>query len=178
MKKQNTSRFWSCLVASLVVSPVFAQSNKQVLPASFTSPARQTVVAAPSSPAMASARAGEKVEQAFERSFKGVAAPFWYAYANKYVAEFKMGDRLALACFGKRGHLIYKVLYGTARHLPDFEKELVQSLYPDYEITATQEITAGSTKLWVVLVQNCTGMIRIRVMDGEVDEIERIKKAK
>lgn len=177
MKKHITLWFWSCLATSLAFSPVFAQSNKQAIPAAFASP-QTTTVAGNINATSPSFSVNEKVQRAFERNFGEVAAPFWCADGQRLVASFKMGDRQGLASFNKSGHLYYVILNGMERHLPTAEKAIVQSAYRDYDIKYTQEITLNDLKLWVVSLENCNNILKVRVMDGDVYELQRYQRDK
>jgi hypothetical protein len=177
MKKQLTSRILSYLVASLAFSSVFAQYNKQAIPASFPSSGTTSVVANTST-ASATAAVNTKVQRSFGRLFQGATAPRWYANTKRFAAEFKVGDRRAVASFGKKGHLNYAIFYGTGQHLPAAEKEVVQSAYRDYEITTTQEVTIDGLKLWIVTMENCKNIIKVGLMDGNLYDLNHIQKTK
>jgi hypothetical protein len=178
MKKYLTTRFWSCLLTSLVFSSVFAQSNKQIIPASFTSPNTTTVTANTNTAAATSAVVNAKVQRAFGRYFQDGTTPYWIIDSKGLIAEFKSGDRQALASFGKKGFLNYTIFYGSAKHLPKAEKAMVQYNYRDYEITFTQEVITNIFKVWLVSLENCNNIIKVRVMDGEIYELEHLQKSK
>jgi hypothetical protein len=178
MKKHLASRFWSCLLVSLVFNSAFAQPNKQIIPASFTSPNTTTVTSNTKVAAATSAVVNAKVQRAFGRFFQEGTTPYWSVDSKCFIAKFKLGDRCALASFDKNGHLYYTILYGSAKHLPLAEKSLVQSNYRDYEITFTQEMITDEFKLWLVSLENCKNILKVRVMNGEIDELEHLQKSK
>lgn len=175
MKKINLSKLVSLLAAALAISPVFAQSNEPVVAAAFRSPS--TPVVRPSTTEPAPAAVNAQVQRSFGRSFKGIATPHWYAHTNSYVAEFKTEGRRTLATFDPRGRLTCTVVYGTAKDLPTAERSQVEALYKAYKITAVQEVILPDNKLWVVTVESCRDIIKVRLLDGEVMELEQWQRA-
>lgn len=168
MRKQYINRFSIFMIATMVFGYSFAQSRDEAVAISVTSQPVSDTTIAEADNTNASAIVGSKVLRSFEQTFKGVKNPFWSAGNKKYVAQFKIGDRQAVALFEKNGYLVHTILYGVEKHLPSFEKSLVHENYKDYVITATHEIIMDDLKLWLVTIQNCSGIIFLKILDGEL----------
>lgn len=177
MKKITNLRLASFLLALLMVSTAFAQSDNGVVVASLKT-GKPASAATETENNKTSAAIDTKVLHSFEQSFKDAQHTYWKTTKNRSVAEFETGDRHAVVLFNKNGHILHSILYGTAEHLPAAEKTLVLSAYRDYEITNTQEITTGATRVWLVSLQNSMNIIRVRVYNSELDELERFQRSK
>ncbi|HEY1021482.1 MAG TPA: hypothetical protein VGE06_04185 [Flavisolibacter sp.] len=183
MKKLTTLRLWISLLAVLMISPALAQPAKQAVLAALMPDNAVTSMTAPplsitakEKAAVSAVGVSAKVLRSFEQSFKEAQNAFWVTSGNTTFAEFKTGDQQAVVSFTKGGRITHTVLYGTEKHLPSYEKELIRYDYPGYVITSTQEVTIRHIKAWVALLQNHQELIRVRVLDGEIYELERFKK--
>lgn len=174
MKKNLTSQFWNCLSATVFFASVSFQASSQALPASFIYSSNADV-AAPARTSK-SVPVSTKMQQSFNRQFENAQNVYWESGNNEYYAHFKTEDRYGLVAIGKKGQINSTVLYGTEQHLPADEKRLVQSYYHDYAITATQQVTKNHIKLWIVTLQNSSQIIKVKLMNDELFEIERMRR--
>lgn len=174
MKKNLTSQFWNCLSATVFFASVSFQASSQALPASFTYPSKaETAAPAPTSK---SVTVNPKMQQSFYRHFENAQNVYWETVNNENFAHFTIEDRNGLAAIGKKGQINSTVLYGTEQHLPAEEKKLVQSIYHNYAITATQQVTKNHNNLWIVTLQNSTQIIKVKLMNDELFEMERMTR--
>lgn len=185
MKKLTTSRICTSLLAMLMISPALAQPTKQVIPAALTpdnAVASMTTpplsITAKEKAAVSAAKVSTKVLRSFSQSFTGAENALWTTGHNNAAAEFKVEGRQAVALFNKNGRLVHTILYGTGKHLPHPERQLLQYEFPGYEISSTQEITTNNTKLWLVMIRDDREVVRLGVKDGELLEMERFKRSK
>lgn len=185
MKKLTTSWLWTSFLPVLMISPALAQPTKEATPAGLkpdnavtsitASPLRIT---AKEKAAVSAASVSTKVLRSFSQSFKGAENAFWTTSNNHAAAEFKVGDRQAMALFNKDGRLVHTIMYSTGKHLPHVEREAIQYDYPGYEITSTQEITTRHSHLWLAMLQDDRQIIRVGVANGELYELNRYCRAK
>lgn len=180
MKPTIANRLWSCLATVLLFGPVYAQRNNGIEPASLKMSVPATVANSHRPDDVVNTR----ILRSFEQLFNGAHAPTWRPILNKkgeatnrYAVNFKIGDRAALASFTSKGRMLYTVLYGKARHLPDAERKLLQVLYEGYEITSAHLVTTLGEELWVVTLQTCTHLVKACIMNGEVEELERYRRS-
>ena len=131
-----------------------------------------------SSTELSSAAVEGKVLHSFTKHFKNSDNVKWYDDKGYFMASFRLEDRPALVWFNKSGKIINSVYYGSEKHLPHAEKDLIRTTYEDYEIGATQEVTADNAKAWVATLQNCSRILKVRIMNGEIEELQTIKKSK
>ena len=119
-----------------------------------------------------------KVMRSFVKAFDKTENVNWYDDKGYHLASFQSDDRRALAWFNKKGYMSNSILYGTEKHLPAAEKQQLQSAYEDYDIIATQEVMSRNTTAWIVVVQNEKKLIRLRLMGGEIEQLEKIQRTK
>lgn len=176
MKKNVISRIYSLVSATLFLSIISLQSSGQALTASVKSPVK--AYAASTIRTKVPAAVNEKVLNSFQHSFAGAHNPFWEVLNDEYYAHFQSNDRQALAAFRKNGRIDYTIYYGTEKHLPAYEKNLVQSNFTGYTITATQQIMKNNVEAWLVTLENKKDIYKVKVEDDEVSILERITRMK
>jgi hypothetical protein len=172
MKRIHFKKFGLSLLTTFLVGCMFGQSDELVASKSFAagkSSSTSNLEAKKLSPAV-----NEKVSKSFLKSFKTAQTPVWSEGNGTYVATFYFKGRHVLAWFKKSGLLDGTIYYGSEKDLPLREKEMIQSSFPDYEITATQEIDCSAAHAWVVVVQNCKTIKKVRILDDTVEVIENI----
>lgn len=174
MKKNLTSQIRNCLSATLIFASVSFQASGQAIPASFTYSSKAD--AAATARTSRSVTVNPRMQQSFSKHFENAQNVYWETVNNENFAHFTIEDRYGLAAIGKKGQINSTVLYGTERHLPADEKRLVQSIYHNYAITATQQVNKNHINLWIVTLQNTTQIIKVKLMNDELFEIERMTR--
>jgi hypothetical protein len=180
MKKFFQAAFSLTMVSSLFISTAFAQDGLMASanPASTSKSVKVAEGKKTSTEVVNPIEVTSKVSRNFLRNFRTMEGVLWKETPDAYVAEFRSGDRLALAWFSKSGILRYTNYYGTAGHLPAEEKSIVKSAYPGYEVTATVEIRIQNEVNWIVTLQNCDYIKKVNVVDGATQEMENMKRLK
>jgi hypothetical protein len=169
MKMQLNSALALSLAATFAMSGVFAQSEI----ASY----------GPSSSAKRAFITGNgysknvRVDRTFAKNFIDARNVSWKQLANEYIAKFTIEDRFAVAWFTKAGALRCVNYYGGPGNLPEMETEVVLKTYPDYHVTATLEIGMHDITAYVVTIQSCKMQKKVKVINGEVEEMETMKLA-
>ena len=119
---------------------------------------------------------GAKVVRSFNRFFHEDTPATWSVNEKGYTAHFASMDRTAMAFISSNGQLEYTVYYGREKDLPADEKELIRSRYFDYKVGAVQEVNAGRDKAWVVVLESGNITRKVKILDGEITEMERMEK--
>ena len=83
-----------------------------------------------------------------------------------------------MAWFTRSGNLYCTNYYGTAKHLPAVEMELVKYNYDGYEVTATTELNLQGKTVWIVSLKNCNCVRKIKISDGMIEEQEILYRSK
>jgi hypothetical protein len=169
MKKQLSS-ITLTLAATLVIGSTFAQSDLAFNHASANASGDR-------SPANDYSK-NIKVDRAFTKRFTDAKRVSWRATGEEYIATFKTGDRLAVAWYTKSGTMYCVNYYGTENHLPEAEHELINEHYPEFHVTATVEIEKNNNTTYVVTIQSCTMQKKVKIVNGETEEMETLKLAK
>jgi hypothetical protein len=175
MKKTDLKGFGLSLLTTFFFGCVFGQSDVVQVSKPGTTGKAATVSATGEKDKKTGPAINEKVSSSFLKSFKTAESLVWSENNEGYIASFYMEGRHTLAWFNKAGRLDCTISYGSAKDLPLQEKKMIQSNYPDYEITATQEVDYNGAHVWVVVVQNCKSTKKVRILDGELYELEHLR---
>lgn len=165
------------LAVVLSFSSSFAQQAYQPTAAATTENATLLNDNVPNGSATTSSTVEAKVIRSFNKHFKNVDNQKWYLINQDYLASFPVKDRQALAWFRKNGQMTHAVYYGFEKHLPEIERKMIESNYEDYSIGATQEIHSVSGTAWVATLENSKSIVKVKITDNGLEEMERIKKS-
>jgi hypothetical protein len=81
------------------------------------------------------------------------------------------------ALFTKKGKLVYHISYGYEKSLPaDLDRNL-KAGYPGYEIYRAIKISEANRVVWVVNLRDAKNLVMISSEDGEMQEIQRLKRS-
>jgi len=86
-------------------------------------------------------------------------------------------DNLNRALFTKRGNLIYHISYGYEKNLAEDIRRQVKSTYYDYDISRTIKVTEADRVIWVVNLEDAKNLILVRLEEGEMEEVQKLKKS-
>jgi hypothetical protein len=81
------------------------------------------------------------------------------------------------ALFTKGGEFVYHISFGHEKNMPEDVRDAVKSVYYNYEITRAIKVTDGHRLAWIVNLENAKHLVLARTENGEVEEIQRLKKS-
>ena len=119
----------------------------------------------------------EKVQKAFEGSFKDAIDPTWYESNKSYLVKFLMNDMTNQAVFKKNGSIVYHIAYGFEKDLPVTVADLLKKEYPGYSIIVAINVLQDQRDIWLVNMENDKFIIKVGVEDGVATVAERIRKS-
>lgn len=112
----------------------------------------------------------------FQRSFSGTNASWYKADDGGFIAKFKNGDVTNIVAYDGKGNLHHSIRYYEEKQLPREVRAQVKSTYYDYEIVGVSEVHYEDQVIFVILVQDDTTLKTLRVCDGEMDEVQSLKR--
>lgn len=118
----------------------------------------------------------EKVDEAFQTTFKQAEEPEWYMANKNYLVKFINNDMKNNALYRKNGQMVYNISYGYEKDLPQNVSNLVKRKYKDYEIVVAFNVKQEGRDIWVVNLEDDKNLVIARVEEGVVDEASRTRK--
>jgi len=118
-----------------------------------------------------------EVNNSFNASFKDAVNPAWYKLDKKYLVTFLTADQKNRALYKNNGQLVYHIRYGVEQNLPDDIRKMIKSNYVDYDITLTIFVSQDQRNIWVVNLEDKSKYVVVRVENGEMEEVENLKKS-
>jgi hypothetical protein len=117
-----------------------------------------------------------EVNKSFNQSFKDAVNPEWYKLDKKYLVTFLTTDQKNRALYKDNGQLVYHIRYGFEQNLPDDIRKMVKSNYVDFSITGAIAVSQDQRNIWVVNLEGKDKYIVVRIENGEMEEVESLKK--
>lgn len=113
----------------------------------------------------------------FTRIYKDASEVRWESLKDGgYICRFLQNGVMKRAFYGGRGEWLTTIAGYTAGHLPADVRRQVHSIYYDYSILYVNEISMpGKPVSYVVQVQDRRAIKIVRVLDGEMEEIQEIE---
>lgn len=118
----------------------------------------------------------EKVSKSFSRMFKEADQAKWVEVNKRFIVNFIMDNQKNKAVFTKAGDLVYHLVYGTEKELPNDVRIAVKGKYVDYSITSTINVKQEGRSIWIVNVEDAKKIMVIRVEEGAMEVIDSINK--
>jgi len=119
-----------------------------------------------------------KVFKQFDKIFLDASNVKWsFATNGNYHAYFTKDGNLNSILFAKNGEIIYLINYVSEKQLPFDVKQLIEYNYEEFKITVVDKVFQDNRTIWVVELAGINHFITVRVEDGEIQEIEKLKKA-
>jgi hypothetical protein len=113
-----------------------------------------------------------------KKTFKNVDDEKWYEMPDGFRANFILNDIHYRLDYDKDGNWLHTMKYIDEKKLPLEVRRLVVSSYLDYSIRTVQEIEAPHNILFYVIhLEGETNWINIKVLDYEINELDKIKKS-
>jgi hypothetical protein len=119
----------------------------------------------------------EQVWKSFHQYFANSQNIKWYMVNKDFLIKFMTDENLNHALFTKRGNLVYHISYGYEKSLPAEIREQVKSTYYDYDIIRAIKVTEADRVIWVVNLEDAKRLILVRLEEGDMEEVQRIKKS-
>ena len=119
----------------------------------------------------------KKIENAFTKQFKNAENTKWFAADKNFLVAFELDQQRHNALYKKNGSLIYNISYGSEKNLPTEVRSLVKSKYFDYSISTAINVKQNDANIWLINVEDQQNMFQVRVEDGEMKEIDHIRKS-
>jgi hypothetical protein len=119
----------------------------------------------------------EKVWSSFHSYFANAQYPKCYEINKEYLIKFMTDENVNHALFTKKGEFVYHISFGHENSMPEEVKDAVKSVYYNYQITRAIKVTDGTRLVWVVNLEDAKHLILARTENGEVEEVQRLKKS-
>lgn len=162
MKKHIISAVSVCLISLLIVSSATAQKQKSKMLPSVT-------ITASSLP--------DRVLDSFTGSYNDASNVRWLQVEDRYLVKFDQNDMKHNALYLKGGFLVYHVGYGFEKNLPADLKRMVNSSYHDYSLNTVFDVYQNDRQMWIVNLFNQKHIVTARIMDGNLQEVSRLKNS-
>ncbi|MEJ7680865.1 MAG: hypothetical protein WKG06_24035 [Segetibacter sp.] len=118
----------------------------------------------------------EKVAKAFKVAFKDAEDPKWVKLNKDFLVNFIMNQQQNTALFRKNGIVIYHLAFGGEKSLPADIRKIIKPNYYDYNITKVVKVNEADRNIWVVNMEDAKNFVIVRVEDGELEEVQNLKK--
>ena len=163
MKPKFVSKFLTLPVLVLAALSLQAQDSVKTLPP-ITITATQKHIP-------------EKVWDSFHGYFANAQDPKAYEINKDYLIRFMTDENVNHALFTKGGEFVYHISFGLEKNMPEEVRDAVKSVYYNYDITRAIRVTDGRRLVWVVNLENAKHLVLARMENGEVEEVQRLKKS-
>jgi hypothetical protein len=119
-----------------------------------------------------------KAVKDFTKNFKKAGNAGWFVIPDGYVAEFNQDEIKTKVYYDRKGRWIGNLRSYLEDKMPRDIRHRVKSHYYDYTIYYVQEVTVADKIAYLVKIADKTSWKTIRILDGEMDEIESFEKSK
>lgn len=114
----------------------------------------------------------------FEKTFKNAASAIWYPNGKGFTVRFHNNGTKTSVEYDKKGNWKSTVsYYGEDKMSKDLRKQ-IKSTYFDYKINQVIEIHTLEGSAFIVQLEDENSFLNIRVIEGEMDVYEEIRKQK
>jgi hypothetical protein len=120
----------------------------------------------------------QKVFQEFDKIFLDANHVNWSIAPNgTYHAYFRKDGALNAVLFNKNGKIVYLINYLSEKELPSEIQKLVADDYEEYKITSVTKVLQSNREIWIIKITGINHIITLREEDGELQEMEKVRKA-
>jgi hypothetical protein len=119
-----------------------------------------------------------KAVKDFAKTFKKAGNASWFVIPDGYVAEFNQDGIETKVYYDRKGRWVGNLRSFLEDKMPRDIRHRVKSHYYDYTIYYVQEVTVADKIAYLVKIEDKTSMKTIRILDGEMEEIEAFEKSK
>ena len=127
---------------------------------------------------MNSADVNKRAVKDFEKSFKNAASAIWYPNGKGFTVRLNENGTKTSVDYDKKGNWKSTVsYYGEDKMSKDLRKQ-IKSTYFDYQINQVIEIHTLEGSAFIVQLEDAKSFLNIRVIEGEMNVHEEIRKQK
>ncbi len=167
MKTQFFTRCFRCLLLLTLFSNLsYSQDTSSITTLSPVTVTSKTTTA----------NVSEKVAKAFKVAFKDAEDPQWFKLNKDFLVSFIMNQQQNRALFRKNGFMIYYLAFGGEKSLPADIRKIIKPNYYDYNITKVVKVNEADRNIWVVNMEDAKNFVIVRVENGELEEVQNVKK--
>jgi hypothetical protein len=113
----------------------------------------------------------------FVKRYSEVSNEKWTVTEAGITAGFVLGGIGHSICYDENGNWISTVRRYTEKHLQKTIRRWVKNAYSDYNIKGVEETEKSFNKIiYLVLLENEAGWLKVRVEEGALSVLERINK--
>lgn len=116
-----------------------------------------------------------KVANDFIKTFKNPANVFWSDIANGNLAEFIKGGITTKVFYDRKGKCSGVLCSYLEVKMPGDIRHLIKRQYYDFNIYYVQEVNVADKTAYLIKIEDKTYMKTIRILDGEMKELEAFK---
>jgi hypothetical protein len=96
----------------------------------------------------------------------------WYTVKDGFMAYLMVGGFKVRAGYDNKGNWLYNMRTYAEKYLPAAVRKIVKGEYYDYNITVAVEIKKSSGIIYIVHLSNETHFLKLKVCDGQMEEME------
>ena len=119
-----------------------------------------------------------KAVKDFTKTYKNAGDARWFVISDGFLAEFKQGGIKTKVFYDRKGRGVGSIREYLEDQLPRNIRHIVKSQYYDYNIYYVQEVSVSDKIAYLVKIEDKTSLKTIRVLNGEMTEIEAFKKSR
>lgn len=116
-----------------------------------------------------------KALKSFRQHFKQAEDATWYDNGNVYIAKYLTDGRSSRTAIQKNGFVLYSIVYGTEKNLPDEARRIIKANYLDFEIGHVSEVESMGLSAYIINIEKDNELYTLRYSDGGLDELAHYK---
>ena len=119
-----------------------------------------------------------KVMSNFSRMFSDASNVMWSKDKHKIDrVYFERKGKVTRAAFNQRGQLLYSITTYSEQFLPEDVLLMVKKSYYGRQIFGVTEVSALDKTAYLIILEDKTTWLHIKVLDGEISEEKLLLKA-
>jgi hypothetical protein len=123
-------------------------------------------------------KANNRAAESFNKMFRDAPGAKWVVEEKAIVASFNRNDVKTSVIYSKNGSWIHNLTYYPANKTPEHIRSIVESNYPNADITLAVEVQEGGLEFFIVQLEDKRTYKKIGVYNGETNLIEEYNKSK
>lgn len=118
-----------------------------------------------------------KARENFKKNFPSVVNANWYTNNEGYfIASFKDETTQKRVIYDKKGRWHHTISYYNEKALPEDIWHVVKSTYYAYDILNVIEVQVGDQTVYILTLQNEKFLKTVRLHNGELEEVQHLKR--
>jgi hypothetical protein len=171
---------FAAIIVGLAIIPAFISHAQKAMPDQKTMLAITEVSSSNTNkPQFEDVRMNEismKALRHFTNNFPTAGSVKWYATTDGFMAYFVSDGLKRRSGYDNKGNWLYNFRSYPEKYLPASVRRLVKGEYYDYNIVMADEIEKSNTTIYIVHLSNETHAVKVKVCDGEMEEMESFEK--